>query len=142
MKSRYIFGAVALVTIGLAGMWGVNEYLSLKSQLEEIQSNAQINAQASPSQPVAPAPSSTPQMAPQSNSSPPVQINFDDLPLCGQLDAIANERKSVSQFIVNSGRYDEFAAQVTANCNWNAEQLKQADSILHPLVKQQSTSIG
>ena len=129
MKPNYIFSAVAIATVGLAGVWGANEYLSLKSQLEEVQSTAQTAAQAAPSPPVAPVPSP----APQSSPSPPA--DFDKLPLCDQLDGLAKSGKSVSQFIANSGRYSEFAAQVTANCDWNAEQLKLADGILHPPAK-------
>ena len=126
MKPSYIFSTVAIATVGLAGVWGANEYLSLKSQLEEVQTAAQ----AEPSPPIVPAPSPAP-----SSPSPPAQIDFDKLPLCDQLDSLAKSGKSVSQFIAKSGRYDEFAAQVTANCNWNAEQLKLADRILHLPVK-------
>jgi hypothetical protein len=130
MKPNYIFSAVAIAIVGLAGVWGANEYLLLKSQLEEVQSTAQTVPQAAPSPPVVPVPSPAP-----SSLSLPVQIDFDKLPLCDQLDGLAKSGKSVSQFIANSGRYDEFETQVTANCDWNAEQLKLADRILHPPVK-------
>lgn len=64
----------------------------------------------------------------------PAVVSFERLPLCEQMDAIAKGGKSVAQFIADSGRYDEFAAHVKANCNWNAEQLQQANAILNPPV--------
>jgi hypothetical protein len=130
MKSIYLIGAATVVVSGMS-LWGMSEYLSLRSQLAETQPDPQ--AQTPPAQPVvSPVQSTKPD--PQSSPPPSVQVSFDQLPLCEQLDGIYKGSKSVSQFIVNSGRYDQFAAEIAAHCNWHAEQLKQANSILHPPV--------
>lgn len=131
MKLSYISGAIALMAVGAAGMWGVNEYLSLKAQLKEIQPNSKIVVQAPSPQPEVSA-SPTSQTTPQSSPSPSVLANSNNLSLCDQLDSVAKAGKSVSEFIVNSGQYDKFAAEVTTKCNWNVEQLQAANRILHP----------
>lgn len=130
MKSRHVFGVLVALLVGAMGGWGVYAYLSLKAQLEtaqkELQSSPQIVAQA----PVGTA--STAPATPKPSPTPVVEVKFEDLPLCDQLDAIARDKKSVAQFIVDSGRYEEFAAQINTKCTWNAAQLQQADAILHP----------
>jgi hypothetical protein len=136
MKSSYIIGAVAVLLAGVAGAWGVSEYRSLNTQLKEVQKAAQVPSNSAT---ITPSPTQTgtsastvPSPTPSTPTTTIANGNFDALPLCDQLDGIANSKKSVSQFIVNSGRYEEFAAQVNTKCTWHAEQLKQADLILHP----------
>lgn len=132
MKTGYVVGALAGVAVGVAGTWGItwgiSEYFSIKSDLKAVQQSTSAQptslAQFPSSQPTARIPTST--------AAP----NFEDLPLCDQLDAIAKGGKSVAQFIADSGRYGEFASQVSTTCTWHSEQLATANSILNPPVVQ------
>jgi hypothetical protein len=138
MKSHYIIGAAAVLLTGVAGAWGVHEYFSLKAQLKEVQKDAQSTSNSPSPTPSPPTqdgvnPATVPP-TPSPSPAPTPESNFDALPLCDQLDRIFKAGKSVSEFIVNSGRYQEFEAEVTAKCNWHKEQLKLADQILHPPV--------
>lgn len=126
MKLNYAIASLFALTVGVGVTLAANAYFSMKSELDSIQ-----NATAAPALPVnQPVPAATEAVA----VAPPPVKNFDDLPLCEQMDALAKSGKSIAQFIAQSGRYSEFAAHVTANCNWHAEQLKQANAILHPPV--------
>lgn len=136
MKTSYIIGASAILLTGVMAAWGVSEYFVLKGELNDVRKGAQPT---SPTPSLTPSPSSqagTPASpfpsTPSPSPAPSVEPNFDTLPLCDQLDRIAKSGKVISEFIVNSGRYAEFAAQVNTKCNWHSEQLKQADRILHP----------
>lgn len=133
MKVAYIVGSLFAVTVGIGATLAVNAYFSLKSDLASAQQS--IDQQAADQQATAPN-NSTVQPAPTQlvAASPTPAQNFEDLSMCDQLDAVAKSGKSVAQFIASSGRYSEFSAHVTANCNWNAEQLKQANAILNPPV--------
>jgi hypothetical protein len=138
MKSSYVFGVLVALLVGTMGGWGIYAYLSLKAQLE----TAQKELQTAPSSPMvaqapmsAGTPTSTVPATPQPSPTPAIEVKFEDLPLCDQLDSIAKAKKSVAQFIVDSGRYDEFATQVKTKCTWNAEQLQQANAILYPPVQ-------
>ncbi len=127
MKSNYVVAAVSALVAGL-GAIGVSAFLSMKSDLTALQSNSVTPA---PVQPIA----TTPPTQPTQPVAAPAPIqNFESLSPCEQMDAIAKSGKSVAQFIAASGRYSEFSAHVTANCNWNAEQLQLADAILNPPV--------
>jgi hypothetical protein len=132
MKLGYVIGALAGVIAGAVGAWGVNEYLSIKSELKAVQQSA-VAQTTSLDQPQTARPAQTTRLS-------TVALDFEDLPLCDQLDAIAKSGKSVAQFVANSGRYGEFAAQVTATCNWHSEQLATANSILNPPVVQSAVS--
>lgn len=134
MKLNYIIGASAVLLTGVMAAWGVSEYVVLKSQLNEVQKEVQptsLSTTPSPS-PQMGNPASTVSPTPSPSPAPSAEPNFDTLPLCDQLDSIAKSGKAISEFIAKSGRYEELATQVITKCNWHAEQLKQADRILHP----------
>lgn len=61
-------------------------------------------------------------------------VPFEALSYCDQLDAIARSGKSVSEFVINSGRFDDYAWAVRQDCNWHQEQINVADSVLNPPV--------
>lgn len=127
MKSNYVIGAVAALA-GIGATLGISTFLSMKSDLASMQRSAVAQTTLT-MQPV-----SSGQSTLVAATAPASVPNFDNLPLCDQLDAVAKSGKSVAEFIAKSGRYSQFEANVNANCNWNAEQLKQAYAILHPPV--------
>ncbi|QYO63624.1 hypothetical protein [Leptolyngbya sp. 7M] len=134
MKLGYVIGALAGVAAGVAGTWGMNEYFSIKSDLQAVQQSTVVQAtpQTKAAQPTSLQPSVA--QSPVAQPTAAAVPNFDDLPLCDQLDAIAKASKSVAQFIADSGRYGQFAAHVSANCSWHSEQLAKANAILNPPV--------
>lgn len=67
-----------------------------------------------------------------SDAQPSNQVPFEALSYCGQLDAIATAGKSVSEFVIASGQFDDYAWAVRSECNWHQEQLNVANSVLYP----------
>lgn len=61
-------------------------------------------------------------------------VPFEALSYCDQLDAIDRAGKSVTEFVIHSGRSEDYAWAVRSNCSWHQEQISIADSILRPPV--------
>lgn len=116
MKGIYVLSSVLAAIAGISVTVIATQYLSAKSDTAAKPTEI---AQTTPAQPAV---------------APAQPVQFESLPLCDQMDAIAKSGKSVAQFIVDSGRYSDFAASVKTNCNWNAEQLQMANAILNPPV--------
>jgi hypothetical protein len=132
MKGVYVLSSVLAAGAGIGATVIITQYLSVKSELAAVKQTA-VTQVAPASALVSAQPISAPALASAQPAVAPVQ-NFESLPLCDQMDAIAKSGKSVAQFIADSGRYGDFAANVKANCNWNAEQLQMANAILNPPV--------
>lgn len=122
-------GLVAGVGMTIGVMKGTEQWNSVQREIKDLKAQVQQSPSAAIAQQLQPASASTVQVAQPVEFTP---ARFEDLPLCDQLDGIAKAGKSVAQFIADSGLYGEFAANVTANCNWHQEQVKIADSILNP----------
>ena len=130
MKGIYILSSALAVVAGIGATVIVTQYLSVKSELAAVKQT--VVTQPTAAQPTV--------AQPITQASTPTQLvvapvkNFENLSPCDQMDAIAKSGKSVAQFVASSGRYSEFAAHTKANCNWNVEQIQQADAILNPPV--------
>jgi hypothetical protein len=129
MKPAYLVGSLLTFTVGVGAALGINAYLSAKSELASVKAAVQTTT----AQPTQPAQTAQATQVAATVQSAPIG-DFESLSLCDQMDAIAKSGKSVAQFIADSERYDEFEANVKANCNWNTEQLNQAYAILNPPV--------
>jgi hypothetical protein len=136
MKTTYIMGAAAVVLTGAMAAWGINQYLSLKTQLAAVQEDVQAQKTIQPTSVTAFRTAATPSPSPTPNTQP----NFDTLPLCDQLDSLDKAGKSLPEFIVNSRQFQEFADQVNTKCPWHREQLERADRILNPPVAAEPSS--
>jgi hypothetical protein len=55
-----------------------------------------------------------------------VEVPFEALSFCDQLDAIAKGGKSVARFVINSGMIAEYDWAVKQQCKWHSEQLSVA----------------
>jgi hypothetical protein len=103
-----------------------------------------------------PSPQSSPQSSPQNqvveslpavnppaaspvvqHQRPAVQISFDQLSPCEQIESVAKSGKSVSEFLVAANRVNDLAkykVAIGSVCPWNAEQLQVADRLINPPV--------
>lgn len=123
----------AIAAAGLvAGVGLVNVGSSGQSSQQPLQQPLQQRSQQSQVAESLPAASPVVQ-----HQQPAVQISFDRLSPCEQIESVAKASKSVSEFLVAANRVNDLAkykVAIGSVCPWNAEQLQVADRLINPPV--------